>query len=243
MALAYTAPTWTDGSGTGISASQLQALCNCVEGLVQGSDKAIHSFVMSGQTITVTYADGTQETFTATGLKGISSITKTGTVGLVDTYTITYTDGTTATFNVTNGEQGATGPEGPEGPEGPQGPAGADGADGQDGADGVSPEVTITTITGGHQVEITDADHPSGQTFDVMDGTVPITKYTQTLSAGSTSVTFSNVTTTANSIIEVATSVAGLEYNAISNSGNSYTVTFDAQSSAVTVYLIVTEVA
>lgn len=243
MALAYTAPTWTDGSGTGISASQLQALCNCVEGLVQGSDKAIHSFTMSGQTITVTYADGTQETFTATGLKGIGSIEKTGTVGLVDTYTITYTDGTTATFNITNGEQGATGPEGPEGPEGPQGPAGADGADGQDGTDGVSPEVTITAITGGHRVEITDADHPSGQTFDVMDGTVPITKYTQTLSAGSTSVTFSNVTTTANSIIEVATSVAGLEYNAISNSGNSYTVTFDAQSSAVTVYLIVTEVA
>lgn len=237
MALAYTAPTWTDGSGTGISASQLQALCNCVEGLVQGSDKAIHSFVMSGQTITVTYADGTQETFTATGLKGISSITKTGTVGLVDTYTITYTDGTTETFNVTNGEQGATGPEGP------QGPAGADGADGQDGSDGVSPEVTITAITGGHQVEITDADHPSGQTFDVMDGTVPITKYTQTLSAGSTSVTFSNVTTTSNSMISVGTSVPDLEYNAISNSGNSYTVTFDAQSSAVTVYLIVTEVA
>lgn len=35
---------------------------------------------------------------------GISSITKTGTSGLVDTYTITYSDGTTTTFTVTNGK-------------------------------------------------------------------------------------------------------------------------------------------
>lgn len=111
------------------------------------------------------------------------------------------------------------------------------------GADGYSPEVTITSITGGHTVKITDKDHPTGQSFNVMDGTVPITKYSQTLSAGSTSVTFTGVTTTANSIVEVATSVSGLEYNAITNSGSSYTVTFDAQSSNVTVYLLVTEVA
>ena len=38
----------------------------------------------------------------ATG-NGISSITKTGTAGLVDTYTITYTNGQTSTFTVTNG--------------------------------------------------------------------------------------------------------------------------------------------
>ena len=37
---------------------------------------------------------------------GISSITKTGTAGLVDTYTITFTDGTTTTYNVTNGRDG-----------------------------------------------------------------------------------------------------------------------------------------
>lgn len=42
----------------------------------------------------------------ATG-KGISSISKTGTSGLVDTYTITYTDGTTTTYTVTNGADGA----------------------------------------------------------------------------------------------------------------------------------------
>lgn len=37
----------------------------------------------------------------------ISSITKTGTSGLVDTYTITYSDNTTSTFTVTNGAAGA----------------------------------------------------------------------------------------------------------------------------------------
>lgn len=35
--------------------------------------------------------------------KGISSIVKTSTVGLVDTYTITYDDGTKSTYDVTNG--------------------------------------------------------------------------------------------------------------------------------------------
>ena len=44
------------------------------------------------------------------------------------------------------------------------------GATGATGADGVSPAVTITPITGGNQVKITDKDHPSGQTFNVMNG-------------------------------------------------------------------------
>ena len=46
----------------------------------------------------------------------------------------------------------------------------AAGGGGSGGADGFSPAVTITDITGGHRVTITDKDHPSGQTFDVMDG-------------------------------------------------------------------------
>lgn len=82
---------------------------------------------------------------------------------------------------------------------------------------------------------------PKGDKGDT--GDVPITVYEQTLTAGQTSVTFSNVTTTSDSIVEVGTSVAGLEYNALTNSGTSYTVTFDAQASNVTIYLIVTEVA
>ena len=44
------------------------------------------------------------------------------------------------------------------------------GQTGQPGDDGVSPEITVTTIPGGHRVTITDADHPTGQSFDVMDG-------------------------------------------------------------------------
>lgn len=41
--------------------------------------------------------------------KGISSIEKTSSVGLIDYYTITYTDGTTSTFTVTNGKDGEDG--------------------------------------------------------------------------------------------------------------------------------------
>lgn len=44
--------------------------------------------------------------------KGIASIDKTATAGLVDTYTITYTDGTTDTYDVTNGANGADGKDG-----------------------------------------------------------------------------------------------------------------------------------
>ena len=106
MALAYTAPTWEDGSGTGISASQLQALSDCMQGLVQGSDKAIHSIEFNNGIATITYADGTKENNVPANMKGISSIAKTGTAGLVDTYTITFTDGTTFNYTVTNGAPG-----------------------------------------------------------------------------------------------------------------------------------------
>lgn len=71
------------------------------------------------------------------------------------------------------GDTGATGPQGPKGDTGDTGatgPQGPKGDDGEDGTDGVSPSVTITTITGGHRVTITDKDHPTGQSFDVMDG-------------------------------------------------------------------------
>lgn len=69
------------------------------------------------------------------------------------------------------------------------------------------------------------------------------TVYEQTLTAGATSVTFTNVTTTSDSLVYVGTSVTGLEYNDLTQSGTSYTVTYDAQASNVTIYLIVTEVA
>ena len=68
------------------------------------------------------------------------------------------------------GIQGIQGETGPQGAQGPQGETGATGAQGPAGDDGISPEVTISTITGGHTVTITDADHPTGQSFNVMDG-------------------------------------------------------------------------
>ena len=40
---------------------------------------------------------------------GISSVVKTSSSGLVDTYTITYEDGSTSTFQITNGEDGIDG--------------------------------------------------------------------------------------------------------------------------------------
>jgi len=107
MALAYTAPTWVDGSGEGLSASNLQAISNCIEGLVQGSDKAIHNIAINNGVMTITYVDGTIDTDIAVGMKGISNIAKTSTVGNVDTYTVTYTDGSTFTFTITNGRDGA----------------------------------------------------------------------------------------------------------------------------------------
>ena len=57
----------------------------------------------------ITLADNSTTTVNIQNGKGISSIAKTGTSGLVDTYTITYNDATTQTFSVTNGEKGDTG--------------------------------------------------------------------------------------------------------------------------------------
>lgn len=68
------------------------------------------------------------------------------------------------------GPQGLTGATGPAGAQGPRGFTGATGATGPAGADGYSPAVTITDITGGHRVTITDETHPLGQVFDVMNG-------------------------------------------------------------------------
>ena len=53
---------------------------------------------------------------------------------------------------------------------GAKGATGSTGSAGAAGSDGVSPAVTITNITGGHTVAITDATYPSGQSFNVMDG-------------------------------------------------------------------------
>lgn len=57
-----------------------------------------------GNEKSVNIQDGEQGQTGLTG-NGISSIEKTSTVGLIDTYTITFTNGNTTTFNVKNGEK------------------------------------------------------------------------------------------------------------------------------------------
>lgn len=102
------------------------------------------------------------------------------------TPTVTVTKSTTSTSNTfhfafqnlkgeagSQGSQGIPGVQGIQGPVGPQGPrgfTGQTGSAGPAGSDGYSPEVTVTSITGGHRVNITDESHPLGQNFDVMDG-------------------------------------------------------------------------
>lgn len=105
MAQAYTAPDW--GTGEGISPSNLQSISNTLEGIVQGSDKALHNIEINGSNLVATYVDGTSETFGVTGLKGIVSVSKSS-AGNVDTYTIVFTDGTTYSFTVTNGGGGGS---------------------------------------------------------------------------------------------------------------------------------------
>ena len=60
-------------------------------------------------TLAITMADNSVSSFSIENGKGISSISKTGTSGLVDTYRISYNDGTSSTFTVTNGAKGDTG--------------------------------------------------------------------------------------------------------------------------------------
>lgn len=83
--------------------------------------------------------------------------------------------GKTTTLVITdkNGTHSSTivdGNDGQNGQDGRDGTNGTNGTNGADGQDGVSPAVTITSIQGGHQVTITDAEHPQGQSFNVMNG-------------------------------------------------------------------------
>ena len=63
------------------------------------------------------------------------------------------------------GEKGDVGETGPQGKPGEAGPKGETGAPGKD---GVSPTLSISSITGGHRITITDA--AGSKSFDVKDG-------------------------------------------------------------------------
>lgn len=91
--------------------------------------------------------------------KGISSISKTSTSGLVDTYTIALTDGTKSTFTVTNGAKGD------KGDTGLQGQQGVKGQDGQS-----IKEITKTSTSGltdTYEISLTDGTKKS---FTVSNG-------------------------------------------------------------------------
>lgn len=60
-------------------------------------------------TMVITLADQSTTTVNVENGKGITSISKTSTSGLNDTYTISYNDGTTSNFVVKNGAKGDTG--------------------------------------------------------------------------------------------------------------------------------------
>lgn len=103
--------------------------------------------------------------------KGISSISKTSTSGLVDTYTITLTDGTTSTFTVTNGAKGDKGDTGPQGQQGVKGDTGPQGPQGVKGQDGQSIKEIKKTSTSGlidtYEISLTDGTKKS---FTVSNG-------------------------------------------------------------------------
>ena len=65
---------------------------------------------------------------------------------------------------------------------------------------------------------------------------------TQTLAASSTSVVFTGVPTTGTNMIELYTDKAGLDYDSVDDStSGQLTYTFEAQSAAVTCYLVIRE--
>lgn len=88
---------------------------NGIASAVLNADYTLTLIFTDGTSVTTTSIRGAQGEQGVRGVQGIqgetgngiASITKTGTVGLVDTYTITFTDGTTTTFTVTNGQNGS----------------------------------------------------------------------------------------------------------------------------------------
>lgn len=79
--------------------------------IVESSDDLTSDDIIEGLENNVIYLNSQAFVAGADG-RGIESIAKTSTSGLVDTYTIYYSDNTTSTFDVTNGAQGQDGAEG-----------------------------------------------------------------------------------------------------------------------------------
>ena len=133
-----------------------------------------HRISIQDKTHTATFdvMDGTDGTDGDDGVSPTVTITE-----ITGGHRVTITDKNHPdgqSFDVLNGVDGTDGKDGTNGIDGKDGKDGKDGVngtDGKDGADGVSPTISVTEITGGHTVTITDAEHPNGISFNVMDGT------------------------------------------------------------------------
>ena len=144
---------------------------------------------------------------------GIASITKTGTVGLVDTYTITFTNGTTMTFAVTNGQDGATG----------NGIASIT----KTGSVGLVDTYTITFTDG----TTTTFDITNGQDGATGNGIASITKTGSVGLVDTYTITFTNGTTTTFNVTNGAKGDTGNGIASITKTGtvglvDTYTITF-----------------
>lgn len=90
------------------AAAEVLLDCSAIATTLPAGSSATASYDVDNGVFTFGIPRGNKGETGATGAtgNGISSITKTGTSGLVDTYTIYFTDQTTTTFTVTNGRNG-----------------------------------------------------------------------------------------------------------------------------------------
>lgn len=99
----------------------------------------------------------------------ISSITPIdGGNRIIFSYTLDNGTTKTSTLDVINGVNGQDGQKGKQGESGKTPVKGIDYFDGKDGKDGYSPTISITDITGGHKVTVTNES--GSNSFNVMDG-------------------------------------------------------------------------
>lgn len=102
-------------------------------------------------------------------------------------------------------------------------------------------EAYATGKRNGVDVGSTDPAYHNNSAYYLAQTHPPVI-YSQIMAAGETSVTFTNISVPTNAIMDVGTSQEGLQYNDFTKSGSSYTITFDEQANAITVYLIIKEV-
>ena len=127
-----------------------------------------HRISIQDKTHTATFdvMDGTDGTDGDDGVSPTVAVTE-----ITNGHRVTITDKnhpSGMSFDVTNGAKGDKGDAFTYADFTPQQLASLKG---EKGDDGVSPFVSISAITGGNAVTITDATHPQGQTFNVMNGT------------------------------------------------------------------------